>query len=390
MFSLGIGSIISIAGPVVLKYVGKQLASWVITKIRGEPKEGLEKEIIKAFEKGKVESLIRKYDTFFTEEIKTKLRAIADLRNLFKRAEKALKKEKYTIEAAQDFTNLSRILDDPTVALSFKEAGIEKIKVKDEETGKEIRVTSEDYFVALLLRFAAAVWTQLGMKETPMMDGWALEYEKRLHYKETEVGLEMERDAPRSMTLGRPAKTERIDPDFRRFRVACTTLIAAYRQSMKIRDLYLRGVSCLKTAQLKAKQAQKQQDIHRSMKPNHLEGLILGFRGEAQYWLFNINPDLEDAADTVRSIIERDRRQAAQFLERMDITEDEKEIIKDSIDLTLSISDGFAGAFRLFRQALSKCEEGKDAKMLQKRITALTHRISANPVIHVPDPPPIF
>jgi hypothetical protein len=389
MFSLGIGSVLSIAAPIVLKYVGKQLASWVITKIRGEPKEGLEKEIIKAFEKGKVESLISKYDAFFTEEVKVKLRAIADLRNLFKRTEKALKKEKYTTEAAQDFTALARILDDTALALSFKEAGIEKIKVKDEETGKEIKVTSEDYFVALLLRFAAAVWTQLGMKLTPSMEGWALEYEKRLRYTETKVELKMEREGPRSMTLGMPARTPRIDQDYQRFRAAYTTLMAAYNQGMEIRTNYLQGVSCLKSAQLKARKAREQQEIHRSMTPNHLAGLVLGFRAEAQYWQFRIAHDNRDALERVQRVVMNYRDVAEQYIGRMKLSQEEVNNLFDCLTLFENLGDGFAGAFRLYRQASAKCEQGKDAKTLQHRITMITHLTSTNPVIHVPDPPPI-
>ncbi len=388
MFSLGLGSVISIAAVPILKYAGKTIASWVYSKLRGEPKVGLEKEIIKAFEKGKVESLIHKYEHIFSEEIKIKLRAVANLRDLFKRTEKAINKEKYSVDAAQDFIELARILDDTVLALSFKEAGIDKLKVKDEETGREIKVTSEDYFVALLFRFAAAVWTQEAMKRTPSMEGWALEYEKRVSYRETDVDMRMAESDARPKTLG--ASVRRMaDPQFHMFRNAYHTLIAAYRKGLEIREGYLRAGSCLRSAQLKARKAQEQQDIHRSMKPNHLEGLVLGFRGEAQYWQFRIVNEIRDALERVHHVVKNDHDIAEQYLTRMKVTDEEVNELFDCLTLYENLGDGFAGAFRLYRQASTQCEEGKDAKMLQQRITAITHLTSTNPVVHVPDPPPI-
>lgn len=389
MFSLALGSIISLAAPALLKYAGKSVATWIYSKLRSEPKEGLEKEIIKAFEKGKVESLIRKYEDIFSEEIKAKLRAVSDLRDLFKRTEKAINKEKYSPEAAKDFIELARILDDTVLAISFKEAGIEKLRVKDEETGKEIKVTSEDYFVALLFRFAAAVWTQQAMIQTPSMEGWALEYEKRVRYEETQVEVRADESAPRSMTLGMGVRRS-LDPQYQMFRTSYNTLMESYRKGREIRERYLRAVSCLRSAQLKVRKAQGQQEIHRSMTPNHLEGLVLGFRGEAQYWQFKIANEVLDALERVQSVVKNYREIAEQYLERMKISQEEVNELFDCLTLYESLGDGFAGAFRLYRQASAKCEQGKDAKMLQHRITAITHLTSTNPVVHVPDPPPIY
>ncbi|MFX1474465.1 MAG: hypothetical protein ACFFCO_03160, partial [Promethearchaeota archaeon] len=178
----------ALLAPVVTKLFEEELkaaVSWLFKKLKGRVKEEvLEHQMKSAIEKGKVESFIAKYDKELTPKVKTKLRALARMKNLLESIEKTLKKKRYTERAAESFIELAKLFEEVLEGTSFEEAGIKKIMVKDTETGEEVAVTNEEYMVALLLRFAAAVWTQFGKRSTPESEGWALEYDAKIEVPE--------------------------------------------------------------------------------------------------------------------------------------------------------------------------------------------------------------
>ncbi|WXG41094.1 MAG: hypothetical protein WED07_10045 [Candidatus Freyarchaeum deiterrae] len=375
--------------------VAKSTATWLSKKFGDKIKAGkLEQDLIKAVDKGRIEDFIKEYKKYLSEEDIKRIRAIAGLRDLFDKAKRILESKKYTIDAANTFTDLAKTLEDVTTGISFEEAGIKAINVLDSEVNEEIAVTSEEYIVALLLRFAAVVWTQLAMKLTPSMEGWALEYDASI-----KVVL-----APPTLALNRAmaaeAKEERDDEakkavmggsEFLKFRGDYLSLMQFYREGIAIRNQYLEAVSCLKTAQLKVRVVQGKQKIHKHMTPSHLDGLVSGFRGEAQFWQFNISENLPQLAETVINFYNNNQQGTKKYLqEHLEVSKEEFNEFLDCLNLYQNTRDGFAGALKLYKYAAEKCTPGKDMDMIQGRIVETQKRASNNPKVLVPDSKPIL
>nr|MDO8080169.1 hypothetical protein [Candidatus Freyarchaeota archaeon] len=375
--------------------VVKSTASWLAKKFGDKFKAGkLEQDLIKAIDKGRIEDFIKDYKKYLSEEDIKRIRAIAGLRDLFSKAGRILESKKYTVDAANTFMDLSKTLEDITTGISFEEAGIKAINVRDSEANEEIAVTSEEYIVALLLRFAAVVWTQLAMKLTPSAKGWALEYDANINIVVAPPRIIL------SEAMDTEAKEDREDrskkavvagSEFLKFRGDYISLMQLYREGVAIKNQYLEAVSCLKSAQLKVRAVQSKQKIHKYMNPSHLEGLVSGFRGEAQFWQFNISENLPQLAETVINFYNRDQNSTKKYLlEHLEVSKQEFNEFLDCLNLYQNIRDGFAGALKLFKNAAEKCASGKDMDMIKSRITEIQKHSSNNPQVLVPDPKPIL
>ena len=184
--------IMTIVKPLIMSRA-KIFARAIYAKLKGRADENvLADELVNAIETNQVDSFIEKYQKSIPRDVIEKIRALASMRELFNKASKIITAQKYSQDAANVFIDLAKILDDVMVGMSFEEAGIKEVTVQDAETNDQIHVTSEDYMVALLLRYAAAVWTQIAAMATPMARGWTLTY-----------------DAKMDVTLGRPALSAR-------------------------------------------------------------------------------------------------------------------------------------------------------------------------------------
>nr|MDO8135278.1 hypothetical protein [Candidatus Njordarchaeum guaymaensis] len=291
--------------------------------------------------------------------------------------------KRYMEGAAEIFVDLARTLEDITLETSLKEAGIKNITVQDTQTKEKVRVTSVEYLAALLLRFAAAVWTQMAMKLTPSVKGWALGY-----------------DASITVDFGKPTvkmeeyfADERIrSREFYEFERAYTELMGLYRHGISVRDWYLNAVSCLRAAMIKVRAVQedRREKIHKYMDPSHLEGLALGLRGEAQFWQFNISERLPQLTEKVRSYFNRDKEETQGWLDGIVASELELKQFLDCLELYKNLGDGFAGALRLYKEAAEKCLAGKDQDTINNRIKETEKLTSNNPIVFVLDPKPVL
>ncbi|WXG44375.1 MAG: hypothetical protein WED04_10135 [Promethearchaeati archaeon SRVP18_Atabeyarchaeia-1] len=395
----GIDAIITMIVKPLIMNRAKAFAKMIYAKLKGRADENaLADELINAIEMGQVDSFIMKYEKSIPKEVIEKIRALANMRELFNKASRIISAQKYSQDAAKVFIDLARILDDVMVGMSFEEAGIEDVTVQDAETNDQIHVTSEDYMVALLFRYAAAVWTQIAAMATPMARGWTLTYDAKMEVTLGKPQVNMKRAAAPPMAsiakdesaAGREMGGPR--PGFLEFRAAYENLMPLYRNGLAIRDQYLDSVSCLKTALIKVKSIKRgrQDKMHKHMDPRHLEGLILAFRGEAQYWQYRVSDELAQSAAAVKNFFEEDSKQVKEWMNFMDVPKEGFKEFLDALTLYRNFPEGLAGALRLYKEGAEKCVDGKDRDMIFSRIGDLQAVSSYKPAVFVPDPRPIL
>ncbi|WXG46850.1 MAG: hypothetical protein WED05_09365 [Candidatus Atabeyarchaeum deiterrae] len=399
-----VGSILfSLVKPLIMGRA-KMVAQILYKKLKGKVEESaLVNELVNAVEANDVESFITKYESSLPKDIIGKIRSLAGLRNLLEKAEKIINSKTYTPDAASVFLDIARILEDIVEGISFSEAGIKEISVEDTETGEKIDVTSEEYTVALLLKFAAAVRTQLAMTATPSARGWALGYDASISVTVGKPQLQLPMAAPSmEMVASRSKKAEfaedksvagpRFGSDFLEFRGAHESLMPLYRNGISIRNEYLSAVSCLKAAFIRVKttQGRRQMKIHKYMDQRHLEGLVYGFRGEAQYWQLNVSEELSQLVDTVKKYFEDDAKLVKQWLEYMGVSQNGFKEFLDCLTLYANMADGTAGALRLYKEAAGRCIDGKDKDIINSRINEIEKLASNKARVFVEDPKPII
>ena len=394
----GIDTIImTIVKPLIMSRA-KIFARAIYAKLKGRADENaLADELVNAIETNQVDSFIEKYQKSIPRDVIEKIRALASMRELFNKASKIITAQKYSQDAANVFIDLAKILDDVMIGISFEEAGIKDVTVQDAETNDQIHVASEDYMVALLFRYAAAVWTQLAATATPMARGWTLEYDAKMEVKLGRPTLDMKKAAAPSMAAPERAQKDEessmgaTTSGLLEFREAYENLMPLYRSGLAIRDQYLNAVSCLKTTLVKVKGIKRgrQERMHKFMDPKHLEGLILAFRGEAQYWQFRMSDDLAQSASTVKRFFEEDSKQVKEWLNFMDIPKEGFKEFLDALTLYRNFPEGLAGALKLYREGAERCIPGKDRETIDGRINDLQGVSSNKPAVFVPDPRPI-
>jgi len=181
-----------------------------------------------------------------------------------------------------------------------------------------------------------------------------------------------------------------LDPEFHAFREAFERLLPAYRQGLAIRDRYLKVVACLRAAQRRIEQLPSKEPIHSTMTTTYLNALAQGVRGEAQYWLFHSSPHIHQDALTLQEVISSDRNRAEDYLQRLNVTQMEANLLMDSLKLYRQFNDGLAGVHSLYQQAATHIKGGNSAQHLHQRTQALVPHISTNPQIWVDDPAPII
>ncbi len=392
---LALGGVIGLVGPKLLESIAgvftKRLGKRIWGVLRGGEEGQLKRELIRALTSGNVEPILTKYAEKLTPEEVARLRSVARLRNLFRNLEETINKQIYTEERAIDFIETTKILEDAAMDIDFEDAGIKSIKVKDDETGEELPITSNIYLVALFLRFAAAVRSQLACNSTPNQQGWALEYGQKIQVKLGKV--EMEDALPSAAfekSRARSAGPGLLDPDFHAFREAYERLMPSYQQAIVIRDKYLKTVACLRAAQNRVASLTSSDPIHETMTVHYLDALAQGLRGEAQYWLFKSSPNLHQDALTLQHTITNDRALAEQYLQRLSVTQAETNLLIDCLKLYRHFNESLAGVFQLFKQAAAQIQKGKNAQHIQRRLQELDELSSFNPLIHIEDPSPII
>jgi hypothetical protein len=395
-FMLALGGIAGLLGPKLLGAVASSFATKLGKRIWGSLRGGeegqLRRELERALTSGNVEPILTKYADKLTPEEVTQLRSLARLRGLFRNLEETVNEQIYTEDRAKDFIETTKILEDSALDIDFDDAGIKTIKVKDTETGEQLPITSDTYLVALFLRFAAAVWSQIALKSTPDKTGWALEYgqEVKVVLEKVKMKRSVSAGAPMMAMEMEDAGRSLLDPEFHAFREAFERLLPAYRQGLAIRDQYLKVVACLRAAQRRVEQLPSNEPIHSTMTTIYLNALAQGLRGEAQYWLFHSSSHIHQDAVTLQEVISSNRNRAEDYLQRLNATQMEANLLLDSLKLYRQFSDGLAGVHSLYQQAATHIKRGNDAQHLQQRLQALVPRISTNPQIWVDDPAPII
>jgi hypothetical protein len=395
----GIDTIIMMVVKPLIMNRAKAFAKMIYAKLKGRADENaLAGELVNAIEMGQVDSFIEKYQKSISRDMIEKIRALASMRELFNKASKIISAQKYSQDSASVFIDLAKVLDDVTAGISFEEAGVKDVTVEDAETNDVIHVTSEGYMVALLFRYSAAVWTQLAAMSTPMAKGWTLEYDAKMEVTLGRPELKVKRAAAPPMAsmakeeMAGDRETGGPAPGFLEFRAAYENLMSLYRNGLSIRDQYLNAVSCLKTALIKVKSIKRgrQEKMHKYMDPGHLEGLIVAFRGEAQYWQFRVSNELAQSTATVRNFFEEDSKQVKEWLNFMDVPKEGFKEFLDALTLYRNFPEGLAGALKLYREALEKCLPGRDQDAINKRIGELESVSSNKASVSVPDPKPIM
>nr|MDO8133469.1 hypothetical protein [Candidatus Njordarchaeum guaymaensis] len=407
--ALSFATIATTLGPVIKPLIekgAKMIAKWLFVKVKGRftgEESEIERDLIRAIEEKNVEVFIKKYEQDLSVDIVQKIRALGNLNDLFDKVGRILQYKQYNEDSASVFMDLARALENVVTGVSFAEAGIQEIVVQDPETKERVSVTSEAYMVAILLRFAAAVWTQLAAKSTPSMKGWALEYDASMNIVVArpqildEMQMEKKAEAAASRAMApmpppTPLMGAAASLDVLKFRSAYKNLMQLYRDSLPIRENYLKAASCLKTAQSKVMASKdRQRKTHKYMNLSHLEALVLGFRAEAQFWQFNMSENLPQLAETVSKFFEADPERTERYLlESMEVSKTGLNEFMDVLTLYENVGDGLAGALKLYRDALDKCVGGKDEKMIKRRIDETKKSASKNPSVLVADPKPIL
>jgi hypothetical protein len=406
--ALTIAAITTAFGPTIKSLAetsAKELAKKLFGKLKGRfaGETELETALITAIEGNRIEDFIKENEKNLPGDAVAKLRSLASMKSSFDKVDEILKAQVYTEEAANSFIQFAKSFEDVTSRLSFEEAGVKEIDVEDAETSEKIAVKSEEYTEALLLRYAAAVWTQLGARLTPELKGWSLEYDSKVKViiqkptilaaaRKAEVAFDREVPASAPVIAPEAGGAAAKGLDLLRFRSAYTSLMQSYKDSLPVRDNYVKAASCLKSALIKSKAAKgRQHEIHKHMDPKHLEGLIQAFRGEAQYWLFNISEDLAENATMAREIYDEDRKQVEEYLkDTMGVTKAELNEFFDALNLYDDMGKGFSGALKLYKEAADKCSEGKDEDMIKTRISETEKYGSNKSSIFVQDPKPIL
>jgi hypothetical protein len=395
-FMLALGSVAGLLYPKLLGAIASAFATKLGKRIwgslRGSEEGQLKRELERALTSGNIEPLLTKYADKLTPDEVSQLRSLARLRGLFRNLEETVNEKIYTEVRAKDFIETTKILENTALDIDFDDAGIKSIKVKDTETGEQLPITSDTYLVALLLRFAAAVWSQIARKATPDKAGWALEYgqEVKVIFEKVKMKRSVPAGAPMMAMEAEDAGPSLLDPEFHAFREAFERLLPAYRQGLAIRDQYLKVVACLRAAHNRVEQLSSTEPVHQTMTTSYINALAQGLRGEAQYWLFHSSQHIHQDALTIQDVITTDRNRAEDYLQRLNATQMEANLLLDCLKLYREFSDGLAGVHSLYQQAATHIKQGSDAQHLQQRLHALVPRISTNPQIWVDDPAPII
>ncbi|MBD3189338.1 MAG: hypothetical protein GF308_01775 [Candidatus Heimdallarchaeota archaeon] len=342
----------------------------------------IEKELNEAINEQKVDEFIKKYAEAINEQMEGRIRTIAQLRDSFYTVEQHLKKQEYSEEAAEDFITLAKRIIEVTNIMPFSSAGI-VLNVVDVETNQEIKVTDGHYMSALLLRYAAAAYTQIAHQNSPDLEGVSLSYD-------TKVKVRFRR--PRLLREKPPSqKEEEKGVEYLTFRTAYQNLMNLYIEAEAISQLYLDGVGCLKGAQLALEKVGTEQEMHSNMTINHLKGLAKCFRGEGQYWIFSISDKLPTILETINEQIQGDKEKAKEFLmDTMDATEEDYKQFIHILEIYQDIQKGLTGAKELIEKGLALLREGKEKEKFTKRLEMVSELAGNESMIIIDEPKPIL
>lgn len=342
----------------------------------------IEKELNDAINEQKVDEFIKKYAEAINDQMEGRIRTIAQLRDSFYTVEEHLKKKEYSEKAAEDFITLAKRISEVNNIMPFSNAGI-VLNVVDVDTNQEIKVTDGYYMSALLLRYAAAAYTQIAHKNSPELEGISLSYD-------TKVRVRFRR--PRLLREKPPSqKEEEKGVEYLTFRTAYQNLMNLYIEAKGLSQLYLEAVGCLKGAQLALEKVGKEQETHTNMTLDHLKGLASCFRGEGQYWIFNISDKLPTILETINDQIQGDKEKAKEFLmDTMEVTEEDYKQFMRVLEIYQDLQKGFTGAKDLIEKGVGLLVEGKEKEKFTERLKTVSELAGDKSMIIIDEPKPVL
>lgn len=359
------------------------LGNWIAGRLRGRVDgRTLQQQIEKALEKGTVDRLIAEYDEELSEQTIQRIKDIAELGPTFTKAQHMINSRKYTMETGPVFIRLAQLLESSSKERPLQNPAILNTVVADEEGRESVPVASLDYLVALLLRFAAAISSETARMLAPSAAGWSLERDEAIEFslrKPEEI-----RFRPKPPGQGATSKISAAQK-------AYLQLVEQYRLATLIQDYYTNAAACIKAARIRVERVQRAQRVHAYMDPKHLQGLAVAMRAEAQYWLFAVSDALSTiVGDTMKFSKGDATKIGGDLRDLVEFPQNEWTRFVGCLTVYKDIGAGLAGAQDLYKQALSLCRPGKDAGIIQKRVTQAGKLAQGSPLYVVPDPSAVF
>jgi hypothetical protein len=286
------------------------------------------------------------------------------------------------METARVFIRLAQLLESASKDRPLQNPAILNAVLADEEARESVPVASLDYLVALPLRFAGAISSQTAKMLVPAARGWGLENDTTIEFslrKPEEVRFRLK--APSQGAAARPSASQK----------AFLQLVEMYRLATLVQDYYTEAAACVKAAQKRVERIQRAQRIHTYMDPQHLQGLALALRAEAQFWLFSISDGLPSIIADAMKISGGDAaRIRGDLRDLVDFSPDEWNRVAGCLTVYKDIGAGFAGVLDLHKQAATLCRPGQDAEMIRKRVGQVAKLAQGSPMLIVADPNPVF
>lgn len=296
---------------------------------------------------------------YVTEEEANLIKRMGDLRQEAEQVSRIVDEGRYSVEDVESLLTLAKLLRELTRRMSFEDLGT-KYVMKDTRTGEEIEVVDERYVIALLLGFAGAAYTQLGMLETPEEKGQALEYD-------AEMKIVREISKPRER-IRRTFRYPTYDEEYFKFKEKYDKLWNIHRKVKRIQKSYLDAAACFKTARSFVLQARRQEQKHKRMEPTSLEALVKNYMAESQFWTYHISPELPSVALELKELITQEGEKASTYMSRMKLTEADVEEFHRTVYIYSDFAAGYAGALQLFNEAIESNPGEEDLPTIKSRV----------------------
>ncbi|MDO8055946.1 MAG: hypothetical protein Q6361_03725, partial [Candidatus Hermodarchaeota archaeon] len=213
--------------------------------------------------------------------------------------------------------------------------------------------------------FSAVVWTQLGKKLTPEMEGWAIEYDASFQLVAVRPTIEL------------AGILDRLNLEFQRFRKIYMDMMRLYREGQAIRMHYLNAVEELTASKALVQHVTAEQKLHSYMVPDHLESQIQGFQAEALFWQFRVSDELLGLVKEFREFVATKPEKSEEFMQSLELTEEEIAEFYACMDLYSDIEGGYRRALKLYEKALDNTKIDKERQLIEKRFGTIETLIYA-------------
>ncbi|MFX1351550.1 MAG: hypothetical protein ACFFA1_04950 [Promethearchaeota archaeon] len=355
----------------------KRLAGWLFDKLKRKVKKGaLEKELSKVIVSGDVDDFFKKYSEVLTQNQIEQIRSLVALKDSAVSAAHIINKRLYEEKNIRKLEEFMELLKDVGSSFHFGESL--RLKVTDPDTDKTVKIDDINYALALFAKLIGSAYTQSARRSTPYMKGWALGYEAKV---KVEVSLSkwLEKQPSDSSRWVGVSKLMRERHDHVGFLDASRRIIEAYQRGRKASDIYDKAVESFTSASYYVQNASVKEEYHKLSK-DYLEALVLGFKGEAKYWL---SPVLSATTEWSMGSIIRDLELVlgapGDLMQRVyqEFPQEESHLLRTAISEYNTLKMGRSESFDLFSEACNVCPEGSEKATLEKRKKEIREVIDA-------------